>query len=122
MRIHVASIVFALLFVVAGCDNGQPLVVVTVHGTRTGAASLTVLVELDGKQAMRLENFTATSTDFGLALPAGSTGNVTVSVAGLDASSCIVSFASATHAVDGSGRIDLTVTLQAVSPPQCPTS
>lgn len=120
MRIYVASIVFALL--VGGCDNGQPLVVVTVHGTRTGAASLTALVELNGKQAMRLENFVATSTDFGLELPAGATGNVTVSVAGLDSSSCIVSFASAKHAIDGGARIDLTVTLQAVSPPQCPTS
>jgi hypothetical protein len=121
MRTSLASIVFALLLV-AGCDSGQPLVVVTVHGARTGAASLTVLVELNGKQAMHLESFTATSTDLGLELPAGSTGNVTVSVAGLDTSSCIVSFASATHAIDGGGRIDLTVTLQSVSPPQCPTS
>ncbi len=121
MRTELASIVFALLVAVSGCDNGQPLVVVTVHGTRTGAASLTALVELNGRQAMHLESFVATATDFGLELPAGSTGSVTVSVAGLDTSSCIVSFASATHAVDG-GRIDLTVTLQAVSPPQCPTS
>jgi hypothetical protein len=121
MRTSLASIVFALVLV-AGCDSGQPLVVVTVHGARTGAASLTVLVELNGKQAMHLESFTATSTDLGLELPAGSTGNVTVSVAGLDTSSCIVSFASATHAIDGGGRIDLTVTLQSVSPPQCPTS
>lgn len=121
MRINLASIVFALFISAAGCGSGQPLIVVTVHGTRTGASSLTALVELNGTQAMHLESFTATTTDFGLELPANAAGTVTVSVAGLDSSSCIVSFASAMHAIEG-GRIDLTVTLQAVSPPQCPTS
>jgi hypothetical protein len=109
----------AVLFGAGGCGNGQELVVVTVHGDRTGVAALEVLVELNGQKAMMLESFAADTSDFGLQLPAGAQGKLTVIVAGIDGNSCIVTIASEDAPVMGSGRIDVTVTLSPVSPPKC---
>jgi hypothetical protein len=116
-----AYVVVAALTAAAGCGNSQELVVVSVHGTRANAAALEVLVTIDGQQAMHLERFGADVTDFGLALPDGARGALAVSVAGVDGNNCIVSFDSTNTQVSGAGRIDLTVTLGPISPPQCGT-
>jgi hypothetical protein len=109
----------ALFLLAMGCGSSRQLVVITVHGDRTGVAALQVLVALDGKTAMNLESFAASTTDFGIELPEGARGALQIAVAGVDGRSCIISIAAATAEAGGSSRIDLTVTLGPVSPPKC---
>jgi PIN domain nuclease of toxin-antitoxin system len=108
-----------LSMMLAGCGSSAELVVVTVHGSRSGVAQLAVLVTLDGKQAMQLQTFAAGTSDFGLELPDGAHGALDIAVAGLDTSQCIVSIATADAQAGGQSRLDLTVTLAPVSPPKC---
>jgi hypothetical protein len=108
-----------LLFLMAmGCGN-SPLVVVTIHGDRSNVAQLEALLTLNGQNAMSLESFAASATEFAVQLPDGARGQLKITVAGVDSRNCIVSFAIATVEAGGQSRIDVTVTLGAVSPPQC---
>lgn len=114
-RLAVVCALFA-----AACGANSELVVVDVHGDRTGLVAVVALVKLDGQQDSEgLEHFAAGVTDFGLTLPTGASGAVEIDVAGLDANNCIVSIATASTQATGAARTDVTVTLSAVSPPDC---
>lgn len=119
MRRSLQWILLASSLALGGCGGSGTLVVVTVHGVRAGASSIKALVTIDGRQAMTLESFPANVSDFGVELPAGSSGAVEISVAGIDGTNCIVSFDVATTEAHDGGRADVTVTLAAVSPPRC---
>lgn len=115
---HRLAVVCALF--AAACGSNSELVIVDVRGDRSGLVAVVALVKLDGRQDTEgLERFAAGVTDFGLTLPAGASGPVEIDVAGLDANNCIVSIATVSTQATGAARTDVTVTLSAVSPPQC---
>src|SRR5262249_4760536 len=116
----VILIIFAILSCTqTGCGNDRQLFVVTVQGDRTGIAALRVLVTLNGTNALRLEEFSVDTSDFGIELPPGVSGSVQITVAGFDSASGIVQAAAAEAQAGGSGRVDLTVLLIRVIPPRC---
>ncbi len=112
------ALLFALIVsCFAGCGDGRTLVVVKLTGPRDGIATLGAVAVL-GAQSAEPQLFTPDVSDFGLALPAGSSGPLEVDVVGLDAANCLVASGSATATVNDQSEIDLVIELIAV-PRKC---
>jgi hypothetical protein len=118
-----ALVTLALVVAAAGCGAGPSLVVVDVSADAPldGVSAFAVQVDAGGKHASY--NIAAPSgslsldpatQSFGIDLPKGMTGTISVSVDAVDATSNVLASGSASAPIKASGRLDLPLMLAVV--------
>lgn len=110
----------ALLGPIAGCGGGAgPTVVVDVAGAPASALALRFAATLGGQSVRPVQDLTAGQRQVVYPLPSGSSGAFAVDVRALDDSGCASATGHGEATVSGSGRIAISVNLQAQNPALC---
>lgn len=121
MRRKASSLLTALVAAtaLAGCGDGTTLIIVTARNVSADVVDLGALPSLNGKAAQEAEVFSSTAP-FGIRLAAGSSGVVSMFVAGIDGDGCIVSTGTADQRVSGEAQLNMDVVLSRMAMKRCP--
>ena len=107
-----------LLAAWAGCSDARPVVVVSVDGLTPQVQSVRTTAMLDGKTDV--EVFTSNLGQFGLRLPSGSSGQLSLTLEGLGADQCAIAGGSGSVSIsNGQSRADVAVSLTPLASPSC---
>lgn len=107
-----------LLAVWAGCSDARTVVVVSVAGLDPQVQSVRTTATLGGQTDV--EVFTSGLSQFGLRLPASTSGQLSLTLEGLGANQCVLAGGNGSvDIVSGQSRADVTVSLLPLASPNC---
>jgi hypothetical protein len=122
LRLVRAAFLFLLLALYGvACSSGSAdtVVLISVAGGGPSISLLRVTTTLNGMSAIGSEEFAGNTTKFGLELPPGSSGSLTVLVDAYDGMGCIVARGRLDGQLGGDSRVELSVTLTPLAARMC---